>query len=438
LGAAFVEAGIPELVDEQGVVRSGKGEGMLVGMALTRLIGRDFVGFIDADNYFPGAVEEYIKGYAAGFHMARTPYAMVRMRWRSKPSIEHGRFFFNHWGRTSQVTNQFLNLILSAYSSFGTDIITTGNAGEHAISMQLALRLQFAADFAIEPYEYVHLFELFGGLGVSPYPAIMKKGVEVFQIQTRNPHFHDKGGSEHIHEMRLQALKVLYHSSTCPDWVKEDIVDCLREQGMLDRDELPGRHILYPPLLRLDEECFLRTLAKQSRTFEQLPRVMSKSVTLDAPISIPSDQTDRKRLRTTTMEAQRIAELDREVHRAGSALASAVADQMCQDTSAHGAAQRRVAVATHGDGREHDDERRARQEYPTHLSHRSGAVHQAADRCHEMGDRVDVDDRLEPGWHGPGIDEDVAGTGEREQHHDAQLGDRLRRTQEEAEHRPQP
>jgi hypothetical protein len=39
--AAFIEPGMPELVDGKGVVRSGKGKGMLVGMTLTRLTRRD-------------------------------------------------------------------------------------------------------------------------------------------------------------------------------------------------------------------------------------------------------------------------------------------------------------------------------------------------------------------------------------------------------------
>jgi mannosyl-3-phosphoglycerate synthase len=71
LGLAFVEAGMPEVVDDDGCVRPGKGEGMLVGVALARLAGRDAVGFVDAANYVPGAVREYVKCYAAGLHLGR-------------------------------------------------------------------------------------------------------------------------------------------------------------------------------------------------------------------------------------------------------------------------------------------------------------------------------------------------------------------------------
>ena len=33
--------------------------------------------FIDSDNYFPGAVHEYVKEYAAGFLMSHSKYSMV-------------------------------------------------------------------------------------------------------------------------------------------------------------------------------------------------------------------------------------------------------------------------------------------------------------------------------------------------------------------------
>src|SRR2546430_7359380 len=85
LAAALKVAGIPEIIDEDGLVRSGKGEGMLVGMALAALTGRRYLGYVDADNYVPGAVNEYCKAFAAGLHLAESPSAEVRRSWRSQP-----------------------------------------------------------------------------------------------------------------------------------------------------------------------------------------------------------------------------------------------------------------------------------------------------------------------------------------------------------------
>src|SRR5262245_43215746 len=103
LAAAVTAAGMPELIDDEGLVRSGKGEAMLVGMALAAMSGRGYVGYVDADNYVPGAVYEYCHAYAAGLHLADTPYAMVRISWHSKPKLRDGRLFFSRRGRSSEV-----------------------------------------------------------------------------------------------------------------------------------------------------------------------------------------------------------------------------------------------------------------------------------------------------------------------------------------------
>jgi len=164
LGEALQAAGYPELLDDQGLVRDGKAEGMIVGMLLAKMIGKDYVGFIDADNYFPGSVWEYVRCYAAGFSLAETPYAMVRVLWRYKPKMSVHGLYFKKWGRVSQVTNRVMNTLLSHKMGFDTEIIKTGNAGEHAMSLQLAEILPYASGFAIEPQELLSLFEGYGGV----------------------------------------------------------------------------------------------------------------------------------------------------------------------------------------------------------------------------------------------------------------------------------
>jgi mannosyl-3-phosphoglycerate synthase len=75
LADALACAGMAQLVDGN-AVRRGKGEAMLIGMLIAALAEKDHVGFIDADNYVPGAVHEYIKAFAAVLHLAstRTPW----------------------------------------------------------------------------------------------------------------------------------------------------------------------------------------------------------------------------------------------------------------------------------------------------------------------------------------------------------------------------
>jgi mannosyl-3-phosphoglycerate synthase len=248
LAAAFKAAGMDELIDEAGLVRAGKGEAMLVGMALAAMTGRKYVGYVDADNYVPGAVHEYCKAYAAGLHLAGSPFSMVRISWHSKPKLRDGRLFFSRRGRSSEVTNEWLNRFVAEYSSFGTEVIATGNAGEHAMSLELGLKLRLAGGFAVEPFEYVDLFEQFGGVLDSPHPDVMASSVAVLQIETRNPHFHDNKGEEHVQGMRMQALNVLYHSEVTLPAVRRAIAEFMVAQGALEAGQEPPRERIYPPV----------------------------------------------------------------------------------------------------------------------------------------------------------------------------------------------
>jgi mannosyl-3-phosphoglycerate synthase len=271
LAAALKAAGAADLIDETGLLRSGKGEAMLVGLALASLTGRRYVGYIDADNFVPGAVNEYCKAYAAALHLADSPYAMVRISWHSKPKLRDGRLFFSRRGRASELTNQFLNQLIGEYCGFGTDVVATGNAGEHAFSLDLGLKLRLAGGYAVEPFEYLDLFEQFGGVLESPHPEVLDRSVSVAQIETRNPHFHDDKGDHHVQDMRLQALNVLYHSAVCLPSVRADILEYLAGQGRLAAGEEPPRERVYPPVgtLALDRLCdMVLTEAHTLRQFD--------------------------------------------------------------------------------------------------------------------------------------------------------------------------
>nr|MDT0663035.1 mannosyl-3-phosphoglycerate synthase [Micromonospora sp. DSM 115978] len=270
LAAAFKAAGMPELIDDEGLVRAGKGEAMLVGMAVAALTGRRYLGYIDADNYVPGAVHEYVKVYAAGLHLAANPYAMVRISWHSKPKLRDGRLFFSRRGRSSEITNAFLNRLVAEYSGFGTEVIATGNAGEHALSLELGLRMRLAGGFAVEPFEYVELFEQFGGVLEAAHPEVMASSVPVLQIETRNPHFHDNKGEEHVQGMRMQALNVLYHSPVALPAVRAAILEFMIAQGALAPGEEPPRERIYPPVGSLAMDLLRDALEVEATTFRQV------------------------------------------------------------------------------------------------------------------------------------------------------------------------
>lgn len=66
LGETMKELGYDDMLDN-GAVRNGKAESLIIGMLLAKMVGREHVGFIDADNYVPGAVNEYVKIFASSF-----------------------------------------------------------------------------------------------------------------------------------------------------------------------------------------------------------------------------------------------------------------------------------------------------------------------------------------------------------------------------------
>ncbi len=262
LSEAFQKADYPEILGSDGRVRNGKAEGMLVGTLMADLAGKKYLGFVDADNYFPGAVEEYIREYAAGFSISRSPYAMVRIAWHSKPKIVESKLFFRKWGRTSSRTNHVLNQLISHYTGFDTEIIKTGNAGEHALTMELANLIDYSAGYSIEPYHIVNLLEKFGAVSKSPVQEVMRQQVEVYQIESRNPHLHEAGDQEHIREMSHQAMSVIYHSEICPEPLKKELRREAVVKGFIEKGEdLPTPHY-FPALSTIDRGRFFKEIGE--------------------------------------------------------------------------------------------------------------------------------------------------------------------------------
>lgn len=278
LAAALKAAGMPEIVDGDGLVRSGKGEAMLIGMALASLCGRRFVGYLDADDYVPGAVLEYCKAYASGLYLAGSPFGMVRISWGSKPKLRDGRVFYSRQGRSSEVTNRFLNRLVGEHSGFDTDVIATGNAGEHAFTLELGLRLRLASGFAVEPFHFIDLFEQYGGVLEAADASVMAATVPVVQIESRNPHFHDDRGEDHVRDMRNQALHVIYHSKVCLPGVRREIRDFLIREGGLAPDAEPPTERVYPPVGTLAIDMFLDVLKAEAASLRQVRRDVLESL----------------------------------------------------------------------------------------------------------------------------------------------------------------
>lgn len=268
LARALAEANYPELLDETGLVKNGKAEGMILGTLLARLSGRNYIGFVDSDNYFPGAINEYVKEFCAGFILGESKYSMVRISWHSKPKITESSLFFAKYGRASILTNRVLNKLVSYYTGFGTEVIKTGNAGEHAMTMDLAMLLAYSSGYSIEPYHFVDMWEKFGGMVASPHPEVIKNHVQIFQIESRNPHFHEEKGDEHVESMSFAAMQVIYHSPICPPPLKEEILADMQARGLVKPGTEPPQVIYYPPLSQINLSRLLELL--QGRSYAKL------------------------------------------------------------------------------------------------------------------------------------------------------------------------
>lgn len=256
LAAAFKEVNYKSILADE-LVRDGKGEGMVVGMLLAKAVGKEYVGFIDADNYFPGAVNEYVKIFASGIATSQTPYLMVRISWLYKPKVHEAGLYFAKWGRISEFTNRYLNALISTYTGFETDIIKTGNSGEHAMSLKLAQLLTYSSGFSIEPYEIINILEEFGGISEPHYPEVMQKGVEIAQVETRNPHFHEDKGEEHLEEMLKGSLSSIYFSKLCTEDLKKQIIDELKGKGIIKDKRQLHHPILIPPFNTININKFI-------------------------------------------------------------------------------------------------------------------------------------------------------------------------------------
>lgn len=255
---AFRQAEYAEILGDDGLVRDGKAEGMVMGLMIARALGKEYVGFVDADNFIPGSVLEYVKNFAAGFSMSNSPYTMVRMLWGRKRRVP-GDAYFRKWGTVSRLSNQCIDSLISSRVGYETDIIKTACSGEHAMSMRLAELLPYASGFAVETYELISILEQFGGVLPLPPAGVMEHGVEVFQIETRNPHIHEERGEGHLmQEILLPSFSAIYHSPLCENGIKESIKEQLVSHGCLNTDEEPPKPLIIPPPQKADKRKFAR------------------------------------------------------------------------------------------------------------------------------------------------------------------------------------
>ena len=133
------------------------------------------------------------------------------------------------------------------------------------MSLKLAELLSYSSGYSIEPYEVVNVLEEFGGIIPTPHQDAMEKGVEVMQVETRNPHFHEDKGDDHLKEMIVASLASIYHSKICPPKLREKILESLRAKSMLEEGQQePPVPLKIEPFKDIDIRQFAKVLSKAS------------------------------------------------------------------------------------------------------------------------------------------------------------------------------
>lgn len=341
---AFIDAGMPQIVTDSNKteqIRNGKGEAMIMGVAIAKLMGKQYIGFVDADNLVAGSVHEYCKVYAAGLHYAlqcngpdKQSHAMVRIKWNSKPKVKDGIIVFEKLGRSSRVVNEWMNRLMIAIlnGQDGTATIETGNAGEHAMSIEYAMELKFATGYAVEPYQLIDTWERLGAsvpfvepsrfvtrprlscaeftssgdddgaeyssdsstasdsssastdstpatsrpsslflAATSPFSP--EQNVRIVQIETRNPHFHDTSkGAGHISKMQVEGLSTIYHSRLTPQKLKDELREYVKENlsGVVGvgNNGELAAPRVYPAVATMEFEVFRKAVREGAKTLK--------------------------------------------------------------------------------------------------------------------------------------------------------------------------
>lgn len=140
------------------------------------------------------------------------------------------------------------------------------------MSLRLAQLLTYASGYAIETRELLSIFEGFGGvLPLAQHPAV-KQGVEIFQIETRNPHLHEERGAKHLQaEMLLPSLSAIYYSQLCDGYTRENIINELIAQGILkQKKEEPPPPVMYRAPGEIDLKKFQEVMPENLTPYSAL------------------------------------------------------------------------------------------------------------------------------------------------------------------------
>src|SRR5579884_1825581 len=189
------ECGVPQILDSDGRVRDGKGEGMYIGTLCASLLGYPrWIIYYDADNLVPCALLEYTLAMGRLFLAAHSTYAYhetprlhnIRICWASKPSMKDGKLEHNLLGRCTSVISPIIRDLLGDWFGLQNYTVLSSNAGEQGMTLTTARALRFSSGFSVETFQLLDLL-----FRATPYSDLPQESF-LQQYQSQSPHFHTK------------------------------------------------------------------------------------------------------------------------------------------------------------------------------------------------------------------------------------------------------
>ena len=201
-------------------VADGKGEALVIGVLGAASLEKRYVGFIDADNHAPESAAQYVELFARGMAKRQTERCMVRLRWKGKRGADGRR---HEWGRASRISNAIFSEVVASHLGIEGKPITTGNAGEFAMTMTSALEVDWTSRYGAESFLLLQALEA----------AIESGGEapdrEIVQILTSCDHCHTQKPEDHIARITHESLLPLWQSPITGVSVKAKIEPHLEE-----------------------------------------------------------------------------------------------------------------------------------------------------------------------------------------------------------------
>jgi mannosyl-3-phosphoglycerate synthase len=91
--------------------------------------------------------------------------------------------------------------------------------------------------------------------------------VEIFQIETRNPHFHEDKGKSHLNQMLEASLGIIVASKICPEDLQESISAQIAQLNGSKKADFRRRYPLVEPISSVPIAEFAKELRDKAETF---------------------------------------------------------------------------------------------------------------------------------------------------------------------------